>query len=52
MAHISQWLRRGAVALVMAVSMAAASGCASNGAPSDQQDKQWDRPPGWVPFSA
>ena len=52
MAQLSQWLMRGAIALAIVVSLAAVSGCASNGAPSDQQNKEWDPPPGWVPFSA
>jgi len=39
------------IALALALSMVAGAGCATKGA-TDTQDKQWDRPPGWVPFSA
>ncbi|HSH07545.1 MAG TPA: hypothetical protein VLA41_07785 [Burkholderiales bacterium] len=52
MVRLSWWLRRGALAVALAMSMAAMAGCASNGAPADQQDKQRERPPGYVPFSA
>ncbi|HXV08555.1 MAG TPA: hypothetical protein VD791_11035 [Burkholderiales bacterium] len=52
MAQLSKWVARGAVAIALALTMTAVTGCASNGADADRQDQQWDRPPGWVPFSA
>ena len=53
MTQISQWAMRAAYAIALAVTMAATTGCASNGAgPDPKQDKEWDRPPGYVPFSA
>lgn len=53
MRRISQWAVRSAYAIVLALTMAATTGCASTGAGSDpKQDKEWDRPPGYVPFSA
>jgi len=52
MAQLSKWVARGAAAIALALTVAALSGCASDGAGADRQDKQWDRPPGWVPFSS
>jgi len=52
MVQLSRWLARGAVAIALALTVATVTGCASDGAGSERQDKQWDRPPGWVPFSA
>gem|GEM_PF-3663687 len=43
---------RGAVAVALALTTLAMTGCAANGAGSDRQDKEWDRRPGYVPFSA
>jgi len=51
MTRISQWAMRSACAIALALSMAAATGCASNAA-DPNPDKEWDRPPGYVPFSA
>jgi hypothetical protein len=45
-----RWLLHCVVLAMLALSL---GGCASSGGASDsEQDKPWDRPPGWVPFSA
>jgi len=48
-----QWLRYGVVLALLALAIGATGGCASGGGSAKpEQDKDWDRPPGWVPFSA
>ena len=44
--HTRWWM-----ALALALLMLAGAGCATQGA-AEPQNKEWDRPPGWVPFSA
>ncbi len=58
MGHMTQWLPRFAVIVAIAFALGALNGCASTGADGGAEPKHkkgndgWDRPPGYVPFSA